>query len=261
MKTLATTVYLLLVVFIVVPTTVAQIKRPDDPRALPSPFPESAELKLPRTLVTGSESSVSREPRVIKEGPLAPSLQDRLDNEDFLKQSKTGLIRLLPREVYDWRTYNTPNQIELRGGGAYFSFVHRSHYYGYGSDLELDHNKFMVGFAGADYGMLIRLGDVPLDSIAADDPRFIYMSNYKPAVKEQEARDEFQAFIKGRDVDGFIYQRVVPARAQSTYLLRSINYRVGDVLVAFRVTRFDSDNRSAIIVWKLLRSYSTPELR
>jgi len=260
MKQLATTLCLLFIVFVVVPTAVAQIKRPDEPRTLPSPFPESAELKLPKTLVTGSENPVNREPRVLKEGLLAPSPQDRLDHEDFLKQSKTGLIRLLPREVYDWRIYNTPNQIEMRGGGAYFSFTRRSHQYGYGSDLELDHNKFMVGFAGADYGMLIRLGDVPLDSIQEDDPRLIYMANYKPPVKEEEARSEAQEFSKGRDVDGFIYRRTVPAKAQSTYLLRSINYRVGDVLVAFRVSRFDG-NRSAIIAWKLLRSYSTPELR
>jgi len=260
MKQLATILCLLLVVFVAVPTAVAQIKRPDDPRALPSPFPESAELKLPKTLLTGSENPVNREPRVLKEGLLAPSPQDRLDHEDFLKQSKTGLIRLLPREVYDWRTYKTPNQIEMRGGGAYFSFSNRSHTYGYGSDLELDHNRFTVGFAGADYGMLIRLGDVPLDSIAEDDPRFIYMANYKPAHREPEARQEFVDFRTGREVDGFIYRRTVPARAQSTYLLRSINYGAGDVLVAFRVTRFDGD-RSAIIAWKLLKSYSTPELR
>jgi len=260
MNQLATILCLLLVAFVAVPTAVAQIKRPDDPRALPSPFPESAELKLPKTPMTGSENPVNREPRVLKEGLLAPSPQDRLDHEDFLKQSKTGLIRLLPREVYDWRTYNTPNQIEIRGGGAYFSFTYRSHQYGYGSDLELDHNKFTVGFAGADYGMLIQLGDVPLDSIQEDDPRLIYMATYKPPVNEMEARSEANEFSKGREVDGFIYRRIVPARGQSTYLLRSINYRVGDVLVAFRVTRFDGD-RSAIIAWKLLKSYSTPELR
>ena len=260
MKQLATTLYLLLVVFVAAPTAAAQIKRPDDPRTLPSPFPASSEMKLPKTLVTGSESSVQREPRVLKKGLLAPSAGDRLDHEDFLKQSKTGLIRLLPREVYDWRVYHTPNQIEMRGGGAYFSFVHQTHEYGYGSDLELDHNQFSVGFAGADYGMLIRLGDVPLDLIAKDDPRLIYMSNYKPPSPEPEARSEARDFSKGREVDGFIYRRRVPARAQSTYLLRSINYGVGDVLVAFRVTRFDR-NQSAIIAWKLLKSYSVPDLR
>jgi len=108
--------------------------------------------------------------------------------------------------------------------------------------------------------MLIRLGDVPLDSILVDDPRLIYMASYKPPSDEQRARSEFQDITKGREVDGFVYQRMVPARANSTYLLRSINYRRGDVLVAFRVTRFDND-RSAIIAWKLLRSYPIPELR
>ncbi|HEX7296826.1 MAG TPA: hypothetical protein VF251_13795, partial [Pyrinomonadaceae bacterium] len=140
---------------------------------------ELAEERIQKTPnPTASDFSVKSEARVLKKGLLAPSAQDRLDHENFLKQSKTGLIRLLPREVYDWRVYETPKQIEMRGGGAYFSFIHRTHEYGQGSDLELDHNQFSVGFAGADFGMLIRLGNVPLDSIAEDDPRFIYMSTY-----------------------------------------------------------------------------------
>ena len=225
MKTLAAIVYLTLVVFVAIPTATAQIRRPEDHGSLPSLFRESAQLRFPEIRTASApESPVSREPRVLKSGLLAPSNQDRLDHEDFLKQSKTGLIRLLPREIYDWRTYDTDNQIEMRGGGAYFSFTRRSHEYGYGSDLELDHNRFMVGFAGADYGMRIRLGDVPLDSIPEDDPRLIYMASYKPPSNEQRARSEHRDFVKGREVDGFMYQRSVAARANSTYLLRSINY-------------------------------------
>jgi len=261
MKTLAGIAYLLLVVFVFVPTTVGQVNKPAEPRALPSPFRESDELRFPEIRTANPEGyPVRREPRTVKEGLLAPSAQDRFEHEGFLKQSNTGLIRLLPREIYDSQTYIPAKRVEMRGGGAYFSFVHRSHQYGYGSDLELSRSQLSVGFAGADYGMLIRLGDVPLDAIPQDDPRLTYMATYKPPYNVQEARSEFRDFAKGREVDGFLYQRIVPARANSTYLLRSINYRVGDVFVAFRVTRFDSD-RSAIIAWKLLKSYSTPELR
>ena len=45
----------------------------------------------------------------------------------------------------------------------------------------------------------------------------------------------------------------------TTYLLRSINYGESDVLVALRVVRKDTDG-SVIIVWKLLKKYSAPEL-
>src|SRR5437773_8866397 len=47
-----------------------------------------------------------REDRVLKKGLLAPSVQDRLTYETFLRERKTGLIRLMPRESYDWETYH-----------------------------------------------------------------------------------------------------------------------------------------------------------
>ena len=205
-------------------------------------------------------SPVKREPRVLTEGILAPSWEDRVSHEDFLKQSKTGLIRLLPREVYDWRTYRAPERIEVKGGGAYFSFFHRAHDYGYGSDLELDHNNFTVGFAGANYGMIADLGDLAIESISETDPRFVFMSTYEPNRLEPEARAEFVRFRTGVTVDGFTYRRSTPAKAQNTYLVRSIDFSTSDVLVAFRVVRFDSDG-SAIISWKLLKSFPTPELK
>ena len=208
----------------------------------------------------GPSSSVKREPKVLTKGFLAPSLDDRYQYEQFLKQSKTGLIRLLPREVYDSQTYKTPVRIDIRGGGAYFSFFHRAHEYGYGSDLELDHNKFTVGFAGADYGMIVNLGDVPIVEISEKDPRFVLMSDYKAATIEQDARAEFRRFRTGVTVDGVTYRRTVPAKPQSTYLVRSIGFGTSDVLAAFRVVRFDSDG-SAIIAWKLLKTFSTPQLK
>jgi hypothetical protein len=60
--------------------------------------------------------------------------------------------------------------------------------------------------------------------------------------------------------DGFRYQRTVPVKENSTYLLRSIGYRSSDVLVAFRLVRQDLDG-SVIIAWKLLKRYHTSELK
>ena len=205
-------------------------------------------------------SSVKREPKVLTKGLLAPSLNDRSQHEQFLRQSRTGLIRLLPREVYDSQMYQTPVRIRVRGGGAYFSFFHRTHEYGRGSDLELNRNKFSVGFAGADYGMIVNLGDVPINEISETDPRFVLMSDYKAPTNEQEARAEKTRFRMGVTVDGVTYRRTVPAKSPSTYLVRSIGFGNSDVLAAFRVVRFDNDG-SAIIAWKLLKTFSTPQLK
>lgn len=260
MKILAGLVFLVVVMFALAPTNVAQIKRPDEPVALPSPFDRSQEINFTSRYPTSSAIPIRREPQVVKEGLLAPSVQDRLEHDAFLKQSKTGLIRLMPREVYDSQTTQLPSPIDIRGGGAYFSFFHRTHQYGYGSDLELNKNKFSVGFAGGDYGMIVDLGDVSIDEISETDPRFVFMSNYKPRTGRTEARVEAMKFFSGVTVDGVKYRRIVPARSQSTYLVRSIGFGTSDLLVGFRVERVDKDG-SAIITWKILKTFSTPNLK
>lgn len=201
------------------------------------------------------------EPRVVKKGLLAPSQDDRLRLAAFLQMPNTGLIRLLPREVYDSQTYHTAKKTDIRGGGAYYSFSYRTHAYGYGSDIELDHNRLKVGFAGADYGMLTSLGDVPIEAITLDDPRVQFLSSYRPQYSEPLARAESRRLnIGGVVVDGLHYQRRLRATENTTYLLRSIVYDRTDVLVALRVVRKDTDG-SVIIAWKRLKNYPIPKLR
>ena len=79
------------------------------------------------------------------------------DSRDVSVAKRLGLeaIRLLPREKYD-------RVIAINGGGAYYSFAQKTHEYGQGSDIELQQGNLSVGFAGADYGFLIDLGDVNL---------------------------------------------------------------------------------------------------
>src|SRR6266496_3595903 len=50
---------------------------------------------------------------------LAPSEADRAAFAEFLRQPNTGLIRLLPREIYDSEVYRKNKKtITMRGGGA-----------------------------------------------------------------------------------------------------------------------------------------------
>ena len=121
------------------------------------------------------------------------------------------------------------------------------------------HYNFSVGFAGADFGMLTNLGDVSLTDLTAADPRVAYLLAYETPRAESEARSEFQRFGRGVTVDGQTYKQALPLKSQATYLLRSINYDVSDVLVGFHVVREESDG-SVIVAWKLLKSYPTPQL-
>ena len=221
----------------------------------------------------------SSEARVLKKGPLAPSDEDQTSYAAFLKQPHTGLIRMLPRQFN--QSIKTPGTIELkesdgglkiRGGGAYYSFAFLTHEYGSGSDLELSTtsrflntsrlpawHEFSVGFAGANYGMMTTVDDIPLESITVADQPALYLYAYHPPRTEPEARSEALAFRQGRLVKLQLYQSRLPIQLNTTYLLRSINYGVSDVVVAFRVVRQDPDS-SVTIAWKLLKRFDPVEL-
>ena len=202
-----------------------------------------------------------REPRVIKEGPLAPSESDRTAFSSFLKEKDTGLIRLLPRELLE-REANHIGKLFFTQGGPYFSFANRTHLYGYGSDIQLERDHLSVGFAGADFGMMTNIGDVALSELTADDPEFQELNAYRPPEPEADARAEYRRSnsAEGMSFDGRVYRKQVPVDENSTYLLRSISYGRSDVLVGFRLVRRDPDG-SVIIAWKLLNRYPVTELK
>ncbi len=191
---------------------------------------------------------------------LSPSEDDRAAYADFLRLPNTGLIRLLPREKYDGDAIkDNKKSLTLRGGGAYYSFSRLTHEYGYGSDIELTQDSLTTGFAGADYGMLVSLGDVPLENISLETPAAQVLSLHKPPTEEPQARIEQRRSSEGTTIEGVTYKRQQPLRLNSAYLVRSINYSDSDVLVAFRVVRVDSDG-SAIILWKNLATFAIPHL-
>jgi hypothetical protein len=259
-------VFLSLVVLAVIGSAVSQNASGQSPSPAPpygpthvggyDPIREEFERRRPQTFFPRRPYGPAREDRVMKKGLLAPSVQDRADQAAFLKQRDTGLIKLLPREVYDWRTYGTEKHLKLPGGGAYYSFFYLSHESGYGSDLELDHNKFTVGFSGG-YGMLVRIGDVPLSDVSLGSPSLDFIAKHRPARNAPDLRCELKRFHEGVEVGGLVYRSSLPVEVNSTYLLRSISYGRSDLLVAYRVTRQDSDG-SVILAWKLLKQYSKP---
>lgn len=195
----------------------------------------------------------------LEEQFLAPADEDRARFAEFLNQPDTGLVRLLPRESFG-EVPNKPSKLTIRGGGAYYSFVRLSHEYGYGSDIELQRNYLSVGFAGADYGIMAMLDEVPLENVTPELPPAAFLLGYNPPSEEAAASQEQRAFAAaGKTIDGVTYRGRLPVQVNATYLLRSISYGDWDVLVAFRVVRKDSDN-SVILAWKLLKKFPKPEL-
>lgn len=168
---------------------------------------------------------------------LAPSADDFARYKAFLKSTNTGLIRLLPREKYE-------GKLRINGSGAYYSFARRVQAYGHGSDIELQNGRFKVGFAGGSFGFFAKLGNIPLDSVNINMPAVRVLAN--PNL------DPYKYSTYSTLKNGAIsYDYRILAELDTTYILRSINPRRTDVLVAFRPVRKDKDG-SFILLWKML---------
>ena len=189
---------------------------------------------------------------------LEPANADREANAAFLAEPKTGIIRLLPREKYDSND-SYKRALTMRGGGAFYSFGLSEHEYGQGSDIMLEQGDFSGGFAGADYGMLFNLGDVPLDQVNSEHMAVRALLEYMPTSSEPDARKAQRALWQGMDLSGVIFTKRMPAKVSNTYLLRSVNFGGYDIAVAFRVTRKDTDG-SLILLFKELKRFPKPDL-
>jgi hypothetical protein len=193
---------------------------------------------------------------VLEKKILSVSNADREENATLLSQPDTGIIRLLPRETYDGAK---KRGLAINGGGAFYSFALAKHEYGQGSDIMLEQGDFSCGFAGADYGMLLNLGDVPLDQVVADHVSVRALFEYMPTSAEPDARKAQRALWQGMDLSGVVFKNRMPAKVSNTYLLRSVNFGGYDIAVAFRVTRKDTDG-SMILLFKVLKRFPKPDL-
>jgi hypothetical protein len=185
---------------------------------------------------------------------LAPSDEDRKTYAEFLSQPQTGLVRLLPRERWN-------GKLSTRGDGAFYSFARATQEYGYGSDLMMEQDQFRVGFAGADFGFMVNLGNVPVETLTAEAEALQFMASFKTPAAEPEARAAYRQFgADGQQAGTWTYKSSLPVFTNNTYALRSVNYDSSDVLVVFRVVRKDFDG-SVVLLWKLLEKYPKPALQ
>jgi len=206
-----------------------------------------------RGVLLNQFTSIQQQSKIIADQLLPPSTEDLSSFAAFLSQPQTGLMRLMPREIYD-------GYLTARGGGAYYSFSRLTHEYGYGSDIGLEQGYLSVGFAGADFGFLTNLGNVPIDEITLGTPALQYLATFSPPTNLADARVQQQRAGTGFTDGGFSYVDRMRATASTTYALRSISYHASDVLVVFRVVRFDTDG-SVIVAWKILHTFAVPDLQ
>ncbi|NNE99358.1 MAG: hypothetical protein HKN25_10105 [Pyrinomonadaceae bacterium] len=218
---------------------------------------------------------------------LAPADEDKANAEAFLKQKNTGLVRLVSDKGCARNTRVVEASIDcsrysMPGAGSAYSFRAERHRIHRLADLNFKRNTFQA-LGTLTHGIMVNLGDVPLDRIDLSSPGMKYITKLKPARNMAAAGDLATKLTKGIKKDGHTYASILAVKPGNTYVLRSIAYRgvlpvtVGgisyneidesldfdkrrDVIIAFRTVRF-ATNEYVTILWKELRNKKAPKLK
>ena len=202
-----------------------------------------------REQLTAELTGLRQQMAEIDRALLLPGAEDLATYAAFTQGSESGVVRLMPRCL-------PPIVSSVREGGAFYSFIDRTHEYGSSSAIVLENGRLSTGFSGANFGFLKPIGDVRLEYLTTETESVRSLIIYVPPQSEPAARVEQAKFHSRADP---LYVDRIEAKVNQTYLVRSISYGNSDALVAFRVVRKDTDG-SLILVWKMLRKYPVPQL-
>ena len=214
---------------------------------------------------------------------LAPNAEDVRKYAEFLKQSNTGITRL----VVDFGcaanpsiVVATPNCLKytMPGAGSSFSFRTNNYRIRRLADLTFTGGSFQTTGVLL-HGILVNLGDISLEQISLSTNGIKFLTDFVPATEFEKAAETERQLIAGIENGGFSYYSGLNAVENATYILRSIAYRGmfpqavqnvaynelafdkrKDVLVIFRVIRKDTDG-SITILWKEMQDKKSPKIK
>lgn len=204
--------------------------------------------------------------------------------ESFLRDEKTGLARLFVDKNCDEGKTVSVEELErcgdfipVKGGGSYYSFRLRANtsYSRDWWDLHFVDDKFKAG-NNAVQTIIAEIGDVDLESVKLNSNAFEFLRKYKPKETLDEIKEQAEVLKKGIESNKFTYSNVASVNLNSTYVLRTIAYRLDgekvynyedeyiklirpfgsgramDVMVTFKVVGREKDG-SLILLWKELK--------
>jgi RNA polymerase sigma-70 factor (ECF subfamily) len=172
----------------------------------------------------------------------------------YATQRDGGLARIAERGRFQ-------SILDLDGAGAYWSFTTRSNDYQKEAQIELQQGRFSSGFAGRDTGFVVRLGAVPLDSIAGGgeigdldasvQKRVAFLRDLTPVAMSESSND---LEVDAKDIlraDELGLRQGAVANVGDSYLVRSVQTGKQDVLAAFQIVA--KDDAALTFAWTILR--------
>jgi hypothetical protein len=247
-------------------------------RALEIPWTEES-----RNSIVQLTRNIYRKPTREEMKVLTPSAEYYNKYAQFLRQPETGIIKLNSNSS----CAESPSvvaasenclQYSMPGGGTAYSFRAESHRTPRLADLTLSKNVLMSDGV-LQHGILVNLGDVPLDTVTPETRGIKYLFDFKPLTTAESLVKFDELLQKGIKADGFVYGLGFYVQNQTTYALRSIAYKGKvarsvngiiyneldfdkrrDILVAFRVIELET-NGNVTLIWKILSNRESPTLK
>jgi hypothetical protein len=215
---------------------------------------------------------------------LKPAAADVNANREFLKAKHTGIFMIYPdadcESGHQIRVDGPCAQHVIGGSGHSFRGGHSS------VDVTLNFDELHVG-GFFSQGMITTLGDVALDTIQASTVSVTDLTAVEAPVTLADAGRLNRQVKSGFGLVANEYSDSAIPKADTTYLARIIAYRAeniaaarqrfrdplvpkfmalendkrADVVVAFRVIRYDMDTGGLTILWKELSRRPAPKLK
>ena len=201
----------------------------------------------------------------------------------FLSQTHTGIVKLNG----DGRCADNTEVVsvaegcfhyKIPGAGTSFSFRFGSYRIPRLADLILENGILKIDGI-YQQGVMVNLGDVPVDEITLKSSGLKYLVDLKPALDSDELAKVEGRLGSGIKADGYVYGLGFHAKEKTTYALRSIAFKGvfmrslnglaydefrfdqrKDVVVVFRVVEKDTKG-NITIVWKELSRIDAPKLK
>jgi hypothetical protein len=184
-------------------------------------------------------------------------------------------------------------ELPIWGGGSFYSFrlktnVNQKMSWATGAisnadraDIHYINGRFLVGSESVQ-GLIAEVANVNFDSLNKNSPEIKALKEYKPDNEAAKFINQREAIRRGIVFDGYNYSDSVAAKVGSTYILRSIAYRMiapsqgltdeqffpvmisldifdlrTDSIVAFQIVGKEKDG-SLILLWKELNQKDAP---
>jgi hypothetical protein len=209
------------------------------------------------------------EPNSLEKQLLAPAPEDEQRFAEFLQLPDTGVIKMFPpgrRRVISAGDLASGRRPGFSHYASLYSFTKEKHgngLHGYvdprlgWAELRLLNGRFVTGVTGESLGVLVALGDVPLETVTSETYGVTGLTNIIPPADYLEAASLSRRNRAGFALERFRYGSSLPVARNMTYVLRATSNKRADVLVGFRVIRFD-ENGSVTLIWRKLKVYPKP---